>query len=134
MRYQQAWLFIYFVILGAGGSLIYDGLRAVRRSIRHCVGAVLAEDGIFWIAAFAACYALFFLKNQGALRGYGFLGIVCGCILYFLLLSPIFLRIWCGIWKLLLFPVHKWQKYREKSRLRKQLKKEKTVDENQQIE
>lgn len=113
MKYQQAWLFIYFIILGAAGGLIYDSLRAARQSIRHSVSAVLIEDGIFWIAVFAACYTVFFLKNQGALRGYGFLGMICGGILYFLLLSPGFLKVWRGIWKLLLFPVRKWQKYTE---------------------
>lgn len=135
MRQQQAWLFLYFVILGAGGGALYDGLRAARRVVRHSVRAVLIEDSIFWTAVLASCYGLFFWKNQGALRGYGFLGVVCGAVLYFLLLSPLIFSVWRFLWKMLLFPIRKLQAGREKIKAKRRIRKaKKMVDESKQIE
>lgn len=124
MRQQQAELFLYFVALGAGGSLVYDMLRALRRELRHPNWLVLAEDSVFWTALLAGCYGLFFVKNQGALRGYGFLGIVCGSILYFLVLSPAVLRLMRAVLKVLFYPV---KKVLTKAKRRSKIKKEKAA-------
>lgn len=124
MRQQQAQLFLYFIALGAAGSLVYDGLRGLRRELKHPDWLVILEDGLFWTAALIGCYGLFFFENRGALRGYGFLGMVCGAVLYFLLGSPWMFPLWRGLWRILLFPVkklltkgRKWGKMRKKKKM-----------------
>ena len=126
MRQQQAWLFLYFALLGLGGSFVYDWLRALRREMRHPVWLVIMEDSLFAAVACTAVYALFFWKNQGALRIYGLVGCGIGIWLYYTLISRWLLRVQRGVWRLMLFPI-KWLRKRRKRR-------KKSIDEMQQME
>lgn len=75
-------MFLWFVGFGVLGGLIYDMLRALRCEIRHNTAAVMSEDVLFCAAACIGCYTIFFLKNHGALRAYGFVGILLGAVVY----------------------------------------------------
>ena len=132
MKEQQAWLLLYFIGLGAAAGLIYDLLRAFRREIPHAAVIVILEDSLFGSLVCIGCYALFFWKNQGALRIYGFLGFAFGALLYIRWISPWMLRLYQGILKGLLFPI-RW--LAAKQRLAsKRKKKKKSVDESKQME
>ncbi len=97
-------MFLWFVALGITCGLIYDLLRAFRREIKHSTVALMIEDILFCAATCVSCYIIFFQKNHGALRAYGFVGILLGAMLYYLTVSKwtlIGFR-WC--FKVILFP------------------------------
>lgn len=129
MKTQQAELFIWFIVLGGLNGFGYDFLRAFRKELRHSQLIITIEDILYGIIIMAACYTLFFWKNQGALRAYGFLGAAGGAAIYFLTLSPIMLRFWRLLWKLILLPVRAVKKLWKRIRKVKWRKKEKSIDE-----
>ena len=104
MRQQQAELFLWFVGFGLACGLAYDLVRAFRREIKHGTAAMMVEDTLFSALACSGCYGLFFWKNHGALRAYGFIGILIGVTLYYLTVSRWML--WCfrGCFRILFFP------------------------------
>ena len=104
MKWQQAEMFLWFIGFGIICGLIYDLLRAFRREIRHGTAAVMTEDILFCAAACSGCYAIFFLKNNGALRAYGFIGILLGAALYYLTISRGVLMGFRWCFKGMLFP------------------------------
>lgn len=126
MKEQQAWLLLYFIGLGTAAGLVYDLLRAFRQEIPHAAVIVILEDSLFGSVVCISCYALFFWKNQGALRIYGFLGFALGVLLYIRWISPWMLRLYQGILKGLLFPM-RWLASKRK-------KQKKSVDESKQME
>jgi spore cortex biosynthesis protein YabQ len=82
MKEQQAILFIWFVGFGFSCRLIYDLLRALRCEVKHAAAMVMVEDVLFCAVACAGCYGIFLRENHGALRAYGFIGILVGAVLY----------------------------------------------------
>ncbi len=97
-------MFLWFVGLGITCGVVYDLLRAFRREIKHCTGAVMVEDVLFCAAACSSCYAIFFQKNHGALRAYGFIGILLGALLYYLTISRWMMACFRVCFKILFFP------------------------------
>ncbi len=97
-------MFLWFVGLGMICGLAYDLLRAFRREVRHGNAAVMLEDVLFCAAACGGCYGIFFQKNQGALRAYGFIGILVGAALYYLMISKWMLILFRWCFKILLCP------------------------------
>ncbi len=121
MKEQQAVLFLWFVCLGIGCRLTYDGLRAIRKEIKHAAIFVMLEDILFCAAACGGCYGLFFAGNNGALRAYGFIGILLGVALYDLTIGRWMLKVLSTGLKIILTPIHwvlskckKW-KFRRKA-------------------
>lgn len=105
MRQQQAELFLWFVGFGVICGLIYDLLRAFRKEVKHARAAVTLEDTLYGALVCGGCYGLFFWKNQGALRAYGFIGFFCGMTLYFLTVSRWVQIVFQWCFKALLLPV-----------------------------
>lgn len=109
MKEQQAELFLIFVVFGAGCAFAYDLLRVLRQEIRHGTAALMVEDTLLSAAACVGCYGIFFWKNRGALRAYGFLGILLGVLLYHFMLSSLVQRCLRCILKIMLGPV-RWMR------------------------
>jgi len=107
MKEQQAELFLLFVVFGAACALLYDLLRAFRKEMHHGLFWVMAEDVLFSALACAGCYSIFFMKNQGALRAYGFLGILLGVLLYHFTIGGLMQHCFRCFFKTLSFPI-KW--------------------------
>ncbi len=122
---QETVVFLLSVLHGAGLTLCYDLLRALRRAIPHGLAAVSAEDFLFWLAAGFLTFCLAFFYTDGVIRGYVAVGIALGVTLYHFslsglvvrLLSRLFLlikRFFCVIVRFLSWPVkktcHFWQK------------------------
>ena len=82
MKEQQAELFLCLAAWGAVSLMVYDVLRALRREIRHGTILLCLEDTIFGAAVCIGCYSIFFYQNYGALRAYGFIGMLVGAMLY----------------------------------------------------
>lgn len=97
-------MFLWFVGLGIICAVVYDLLRAFRREVKHGTAWVIAEDVFFCAAACISCYGVFFQKNHGALRAYGFLGFFLGAEVYHLTVSRWVRAFFTWCWKAVLFP------------------------------
>lgn len=89
---DQAWLFLWTVVIGLGCGLFYDIIRIFRRLTRH--GALLAvlEDLMYWIFVATVVFYIFLNRNYGEIRGFCLLGLGIGMALYFSLLSRYVLK------------------------------------------
>lgn len=70
------------VVLGAALTACYDLLRILRRVVRHGTIWVAVEDFIYWLAVTGAFSVVLYQENDGMVRGFAFLGIVIGMLLY----------------------------------------------------
>ena len=75
---EQLELFGMFCLLGMGAAGTYDGLRLIRRQRPCGLFRVSVEDALFWLALAAGTFGIFYEKNSGNLRFYGFIGIFLG--------------------------------------------------------
>lgn len=91
--YDEVELFLVCFILGAVLALIYDVIRIFRLFFHHKDWLVDMEDLIFWIFTAWLVFRTLFVYNRGALRGYAFLGMFLGVILYVLTLSRLLLSV-----------------------------------------
>lgn len=89
--YGEVELFIVCLLLGGFLALIYDGLRIFRMLLPHCEPVVDVEDLIFWLFTAWMVFRTLFYYNRGALRGYAFLGMFLGVIVYSLTVSRLLL-------------------------------------------
>lgn len=110
--YDEMQLFMVCLALGMVLALIYDGIRIFRLLFSHWDWVVDVEDLVYWIFTAWMVFRTLFYYNQGMLRGYAFLGMFLGMLLYILTVSRLLLR---GVKKIL--PI--WNKM--KSKLRKPL-------------
>ncbi len=85
---QETAVFLFFVLHGAGLTIFYDVLRALRRSIRHSLLLLSLEDFLFWMQAGFLTFYLSFRESDGAIRGYAAVGMLIGFTLYHFTLSP----------------------------------------------
>ncbi|MBQ4059379.1 MAG: spore cortex biosynthesis protein YabQ [Lachnospiraceae bacterium] len=91
--YDEAHLFMICLSLGALLAMIYDAVRILRLLFRHKDWLVDIEDLIYWIFTAGLVFRTLFRYNQGVLRGYAFLGMFLGVVLYLLTLSGLLLRV-----------------------------------------
>lgn len=120
MKEQQVILFLYFAGFGFSSRLLYDLLRALRREIKHANTMVMIEDVLFCAAGCIGCYSIFLRKNNGALRAYGFIGILLGVVLYDLTVGKWMLKGFRTGFKIILAPTRwllskckKWKFHRK---------------------
>ena len=105
----QLGLFLMYI---AGGILIcltYDIFRALRKSIKTSDLATYIEDIIFFIIVSIFLIYLIFIVNDGSIRGFIFIGLILGGVLYYFTLSKYFMNISIFIFtflkKILLAPI-----------------------------
>lgn len=87
---QETVIFALAVLHGAGLTVLYDVLRALRRAFVHGLAAVSAEDFLYWLTAGFLTFAFAFLRTDGVIRGYVAVGMALGAILYHFTLSSLF--------------------------------------------
>lgn len=75
-------LFGKSILYGAVMAASYDVLRIVRRIIRHKAGVIMIEDLLYWISSSVFLFVNIYQENGGILRGYIFVGVVLGMILW----------------------------------------------------
>ncbi|MDE6435331.1 MAG: spore cortex biosynthesis protein YabQ [Lachnospiraceae bacterium] len=85
--YDEVHLFLACMLLGAALALLYDGIRIIRMLIHHWDFVVDVEDLCFWLFTAWMVFYTLFAYNRGALRGYAFLGLFLGFLLYALTVS-----------------------------------------------
>ena len=142
--------FLASILFGVCLQAVYDIIRGIRRVFYHKSMLIFIEDIGFGI--FTAVMAFIFLctYNDGELRGFFFLGIVIGMILYYQLCSKFLLRAVIHITeklkkiirqfeKVCLRPgIHikrnlKWQLKKEKKQVTMALKKQNKLDQRTKI-
>jgi spore cortex biosynthesis protein YabQ len=89
--------FLYSMLYGAAFFCAYDILRCIRRIFSHTVFWIAAEDLLFWMAEGILLFLMIFDKNSGSLRGFFFLGVILGAVLWYVLFDRPVLFLLTGI-------------------------------------
>lgn len=89
--YEEVELFVVCLLLGAFLAMVYDGIRIIRMLFSHKEIVVDVEDLLFWLFTAWMVFRTLFYYNRGALRGYAFLGMFLGVLIYTLTLSRLLL-------------------------------------------
>jgi len=99
---NQAAIFIISIVVGTLITFIYDIIRVKRRLISTSKLLVNLEDLGYWLVVAICIFAMTYYSNDGELRGYFFIGIFTGCMLYILALGKFIMKIFIAIVKLLI--------------------------------
>ena len=89
---QQAWVFLWSLLLGAGLGLLYDFFRILRLAIRWNSFWIFIQDLLYWFICAVATFFYIFATNSGEVRWYIFFGALCGAGIYFVTLSVLLMR------------------------------------------
>lgn len=90
---QEALFLGISILVGVGLFLLYDILRIFRRIVPHGNLWIGVEDFLYWLICTGAVFVMLYQENDGMVRGFTFLGIVCGMIFYYLLLSQFVIKV-----------------------------------------
>jgi spore cortex biosynthesis protein YabQ len=102
---NQAFIFLVSVAGGLIIAFIYDIFRIFRKTIKAGDIITYIQDLIFWMLVAIIIFAMVYISNEGKLRGYIFIGITVGAVLYSLLLSNIVMKSAMLIIKIVSFPI-----------------------------
>lgn len=98
----QAYIFLSTLYGGIIIGFIYDLYRIFRYFFRPKKVATFIEDLAFWIIVTLISLYILISSNWGELRGYNFLGFLCGAVLYNKLLSRYIITLLVYIFKYIL--------------------------------
>ena len=82
-----------FTACGGIVCLVFDIMRGLRRAIGERKICTHISDLIFWVTSAAVCMFCLWNFNSGEIRLFEFVGFSIGCVLYFLLLSAVVLKV-----------------------------------------
>lgn len=89
---SEAVFFGMSLLVGMGLRVVYDVFRIWRRVIKHGNFWIGIEDMFYWIFCTIAIFLLLYRENDGMLRLFAFIGILCGMGIYHILLSRYVLK------------------------------------------
>ena len=95
---QEALFFLASILTGIFLVWSYDLFRIFRRVVPHHTIAVSIEDLFYWLAVSLIIFGMIFEENNGALRGYSFVGILAG-IWFQCFTESLFRKIWIKLLK-----------------------------------
>lgn len=84
---NQAYVFLWTILIGGIMGILFDFFRILRRKGNTKDIWVYIQDIIFWLIVTVIIIVSTFLINDGELRGYMIFGYILGGIFYMLLLS-----------------------------------------------
>lgn len=87
MLNEQMYAFLVSMACGVLSAIVYDIFRAKRRAYKTISLVVGIEDLVFWLVAAIAIFLTILYANNGLTRGFVFLGVVLGAVLYGIFLS-----------------------------------------------
>ena len=73
--------------------MLYDVIRVFRKILSHPNWVIQLEDLLYWITCGGFAFVMIYWKNYGQIRGFVFLGILIGTVLYFSTASILFMKI-----------------------------------------
>lgn len=94
--------FGYAIVSGLMGGIIYDFYRVLRHYSKPKKILSYVEDLLFWIILGFVFFIVIVKLTGGILRGYVFIGVLLGGLIYFFLLSKYIYYIIIHIFKLIL--------------------------------
>ncbi|NLK27498.1 MAG: hypothetical protein GX306_04035 [Clostridiales bacterium] len=97
--------FLVSILWGAIILLSYDGLRILRRLIKHNGFLLALEDLIFWVATSVFIFSMIYTENNGIIRGFSIMGMAIGMVLYHYLISEWLVTMITKIIEALLSPI-----------------------------
>lgn len=89
---QEISMFLEAAYYGMLMGISYDVLRIFRRVVSHKNVIVYIEDYLFWVVWGIVLFALIFNYNDGNIRGYVFVAVLMGGILYLRSFSPFLVK------------------------------------------
>lgn len=108
-------IFINFILTGFIIGILYDVFRILRKSFKTLDIVTYIQDIIFWILTGIILLYSIFTFNNGELRGYIFIGILSGVVLYMLLISKYFICVTVKfikfIKKIIFYPINILHKF-----------------------
>lgn len=104
MSIEQLHIFSCFLFTGFLIGILFDIFRILRKSFRTSDILTYIQDFIFWILTGLILLYSIFTFNNGELRGYIFISIILGVILYFLTLSKYVIFIFTKIIAIIIYP------------------------------
>ena len=84
---------VIMAVFGFCAAFLYDILRASRRVARQSTFCVSVQDILFWVLCAVCTMLLVFRINYGEMRAFMFFGITVGAMVYYAVISPVFLKI-----------------------------------------
>jgi len=90
---NQALLFFVSAFFGFSAGFFYDCINVFRKIIKHHKIFIQIEDFIYWTLSALILFFIMLKENFGEIRGFLILGAFIGMLLYFLILSKLFLSI-----------------------------------------
>ena len=90
---NQTYIFLIFILNGFLIGLLFDIFRIHRKSFKTSNFITTLQDILFWILAGIITLYSILKFNNGEIRGYLFVGISIGVIIYLFLFSKIFITI-----------------------------------------
>ena len=90
---NEIYIFLLFILTGMSIGILFDIFRILRKSFKTIDFITYIQDFLFWLLAGAILLYSIFSFNNGELRGYIFIGVILGIILYMLILSKYFVKI-----------------------------------------
>lgn len=89
---QEISMFLEAAYYGMLMGISYDALRIFRRVVSHKNVIVYIEDYLFWVVWGIILFALIFNYNDGNIRGYVFVAVLMGGLLYIKSFSPFLVK------------------------------------------
>jgi spore cortex biosynthesis protein YabQ len=86
------------ILSGLFLGFVYDLVRVLRRIIKHPKWLINIQDFIFWLFGSLIIFLDIFKNNNGVLRGFLYIGVFLGLIIYFFLISKLVLRIFMKVY------------------------------------
>ena len=106
---KELYTFLMFILTGLAIGILFDIFRILRRSFKTKDFITYIEDILFWIFTGITLLYSIFTFNNGELRGFVFIGVLLGIILYILTLSKYLIKICVYavniIKKIIIFPI-----------------------------
>jgi spore cortex biosynthesis protein YabQ len=97
--------FLTSILWGVILLVAYDGLRILRRLIKHDEFFVALEDMIFWVIASLFIFAMIYHMNNGIIRGFSVMGMTLGGVLYHFAFSDLLVKWLTTLIRVLLKPI-----------------------------
>ena len=90
---NQAYIFLIFILNGFLIGLLFDIFRILRKSFKTKDIITYGQDILFWLISGGIILYSIFKFNNGEIRGFIFIGIAIGALIYMLLFSKFFIKI-----------------------------------------
>ena len=108
--YTQIIILFHFFITGMKAGFIFDIFRSQRRAIKTSDIVTAIQDFLYWLIVGVIIVYTINIYTNGEVRGYMFIGIILGALLYFGCISKIAINILSRIFNYALFPFKKFNK------------------------